>query len=67
MHNFYTTTWPNGKVFILDNKFWIIGGGFVLLGGLGWVSGLFRGSRVKEKTLGQLLDKAVGSGKELSA
>ena len=67
MHNFYTTTWPNGKVFILDNKFWIIGGGFVLLGGLGWISGMFRGSRAKENTLGQLLDKAVGSGKELEA
>jgi hypothetical protein len=51
----------------LDNKFWILGGGFVLLGGLGWISGMFRGSKQdkKQQTLGQLLDKAVGSGKEI--
>ena len=67
MHNFYTITVPNFKIFVAENTLIIGGTAFVLLGGLGWMSGLFRGSRVKEKTLGQLLDKAVGSGKELSA
>ena len=68
MHNFTTTTLPKAKVFILDNKFWILGGGFVLLGGLGWISGLFRGSKApaeEKQTLGQLLDNAIGSGKEI--
>lgn len=68
MHNFTTTTLPKAKVFILDNKFWMLGGGFVLLGGLGWISGLFRGSKApadEKQTLGQLLDNAIGSGKEI--
>jgi hypothetical protein len=57
----------DGKSAIVENM-WVVGGvAFVLLGGLGWMSGLFRGSRKKEKTLGQLLDKAVGSGKELES
>lgn len=63
-----TSLWPKTKVFILDNKFWILGGGFVLLGGLGWISGLFRGSKApaeEKQTLGQLLDNAIGSGKEI--
>ena len=67
MHNFYTTTLPNFKAAVAENKLIIGGGAFVLLGGLGWISGMFRGSRAKENTLGQLLDKAVGSGKELEA
>ena len=52
----------DGKSAIVENKWVVAGGAFVLLGGIGWMSGLFRGSK---KTLGQQLDKAVGSGKEL--
>ena len=55
----------DGKSAIVENKWVVAGGAFVLLGGIGWMSGLFRGSKKKERTLGQLLDKAVGSGKEL--
>ena len=57
----------DGKSAIVENKWVVAGGAFVLLGGIGWMSGLFRGSKKKERTLGQLLDKAVGSGKELEA
>ena len=68
MHNFTTTTVPKVKAFAVENKWWFAGGGFVLLGGLGWISGLFRGSKAPEEekqTLGQLLDNAIGSGKEI--
>jgi len=66
-HNFWTTTVPKAKAVVVDNKWWFAGGGFVLLGGLGWISGMFRGSKQdkKQQTLGELLDKAVGSGKEI--
>ena len=66
-HSFWTTTVPKAKAVVVDNKWWFAGGGFVLLGGLGWISGMFRGSKQdkKQQTLGQLLDKAVGSGKEI--
>ena len=56
-----------GKSAVIENK-WVVGGvAFVLLGGIGWMSGLFRGSKLEKKpqTLGQLLDNAVGSGKEI--
>jgi len=68
IHGFTTDTWPKIEEFILDNKFWILGGGFVALGGLGWISGMFRGSKKpkeEKQTLGQLLDNAIGSGKEI--
>ena len=57
MHNFYTTTLPNFKAAVADNKLIIAGGAFVLLGGLGWMSGLFRGSQ--KKSLGQVLGMKV--------
>ena len=57
MHNFYTTTLPNFKIFVAENKLIIGGTAFVLLGGLGWMSGLFRGSQ--KKSLGQVLGMKV--------
>ena len=68
IHNFMTTDVPKAKAFAVENKWWFAGGGFVLLGGIGWMSGLFRGSKApaeEKQTLGQLLDNAIGSGKEI--
>ena len=59
MHNFYTTTVPNFKIFVAENKLIIGGTAFALLGGLGWVASLFRGSQKKNKTLGQVLGMKV--------
>ena len=49
----------DGKSAIVENKWIIAGGAFVLLGGLGWMSGFFRGSPKKNKTLGQVLGMKV--------
>ena len=49
----------DGKSAIVENKWVVAGGAFVLLGGIGWMSGLFRGSNKKERTLGQVLGMKV--------